>query len=57
MYFHINKVFCLNMRDFLFYFQFPPQYAAISEAHQPAEIIPQFSTIEYTITVSKLAGV
>ena len=29
---------------------FPPQYAAISEAHQPAEIIPQFSTIEYTIT-------
>ncbi|XP_046379969.1 protein transport protein Sec23A-like isoform X1 [Haliotis rufescens] len=28
---------------------FPQQYAAISEAHQPAEIIPQFSTIEYTI--------
>lgn len=29
---------------------FPPQYAAISEQHQPAEIIPQFSTIEYTLT-------
>uniref|UniRef100_A0A646QFP1 Protein transport protein SEC23 n=1 Tax=Hemiscolopendra marginata TaxID=943146 RepID=A0A646QFP1_9MYRI len=29
---------------------FPPQYAAISELHQPAELIPQFSTIEYTIT-------
>lgn len=29
---------------------FPPQYAAITEQHQPAEIIPQFSTIEYTIT-------
>ena len=32
--------------------QFPPQYTAISEQHQPAEIIPQFSTLEYTITVS-----
>ncbi|OQR77519.1 protein transport protein Sec23A-like [Tropilaelaps mercedesae] len=30
--------------------QFPPQYAAISEQHQPAELIPQFSTLEYTIT-------
>ncbi|XP_075223627.1 transport protein Sec23 isoform X2 [Lycorma delicatula] len=29
---------------------FPPQYAAISEQHQPAELIPAFSTIEYTIT-------
>ncbi|CAG5106155.1 Similar to sec23a: Protein transport protein Sec23A (Danio rerio) [Cotesia congregata] len=29
---------------------FPPQYAAISEQHQPAELIPMFSTIEYTIT-------
>ncbi|KAG9430916.1 protein transport protein Sec23A isoform X1 [Apis florea] len=28
---------------------FPPQYAAISEQHQPAELIPKFSTIEYTI--------
>ncbi|XP_017471655.1 PREDICTED: protein transport protein Sec23A isoform X1 [Rhagoletis zephyria] len=28
---------------------FPPQYAAISEQHQPAELIPGFSTIEYTI--------
>jgi len=30
--------------------QFPRQYAAITETHQPAELIPQFSTIEYTIT-------
>ncbi|CAD7093485.1 unnamed protein product [Hermetia illucens] len=29
---------------------FPAQYAAISEQHQPAELIPGFSTIEYIIT-------
>lgn len=29
---------------------FPPQYASITEQHQPAELIPQFSTIEYTLT-------
>ncbi|XP_014212408.1 protein transport protein Sec23A [Copidosoma floridanum] len=28
---------------------FPAQYSAISEQHQPAELIPMFSTIEYTI--------
>lgn len=28
---------------------FPPHYAGISEQHQPAEIMPQFSTIEYTL--------
>uniref|UniRef100_A0A1B0AA87 Protein transport protein SEC23 n=1 Tax=Glossina pallidipes TaxID=7398 RepID=A0A1B0AA87_GLOPL len=28
---------------------FPPQYAAISEQCQPAELIPTFSTIEYTL--------
>lgn len=28
---------------------FPPQYSAISEQHQPAELIPGFSTIEYAI--------
>jgi len=28
---------------------FPPQYAAMTETCQPAELIPQFSTIEYTI--------
>ncbi|XP_019627443.1 PREDICTED: protein transport protein Sec23A-like isoform X1 [Branchiostoma belcheri] len=28
---------------------FPPQYAGISEQQQPAELIPQFSTIEYTL--------
>ena len=32
-------------------FQFPPQYSAITEQHQPAELIPQFSTIEYTLMV------
>lgn len=36
--------FCFNRNTF------PPQYAAISETNQPAELIPQFSTIEYTIT-------
>ncbi|XP_038074686.1 protein transport protein Sec23A-like [Patiria miniata] len=29
--------------------QFPPQYRGISEQHQPAELIPAFSTIEYTL--------
>lgn len=29
---------------------FPPQYMAITEQHQPAELIPQFSTLEYTIS-------
>lgn len=29
---------------------FPAQYAAISEQHQPAELVPMLSTIEYTIT-------
>jgi protein transport protein SEC23 len=36
--------FCFNRNTF------PPQYAAISEANQPAELIPAFSTLEYTIT-------
>lgn len=31
--------------------QFPPQYKDISEANLPAELIPQFSTIEYTLQV------
>ena len=35
--------FCFNRNAF------PPQYAAISEQNQPAELIPQFSTLEYTI--------
>lgn len=49
-------LFCLNYLVYLliYFYQFPPQYASISEHHQPAELIPQFSTIEYTITVSKL---
>ena len=29
--------------------QFPASYAAISETHQPAELIPQFTTIEYQV--------
>jgi len=29
---------------------FPPQYSMMTEQCQPAELIPQFSTIEYTIT-------
>ncbi|XP_053669942.1 protein transport protein Sec23A isoform X3 [Anopheles nili] len=29
---------------------FPAQYAAISEQHQPAELVAGYSTIEYTIT-------
>uniref|UniRef100_A0A224XJ36 Protein transport protein SEC23 n=1 Tax=Panstrongylus lignarius TaxID=156445 RepID=A0A224XJ36_9HEMI len=33
---------------------FPPQYAAISEQHQPAELVPSFSTIEYVITRAQL---
>ncbi|XP_014666484.1 PREDICTED: protein transport protein Sec23A-like [Priapulus caudatus] len=35
--------FCFNRNPF------PPQYAAITEQHQPAEIIPNFTTIEYSI--------
>lgn len=31
--------------------QFPQHYAAISENNQPAELIPQFSTIEYQLQV------
>ncbi|NP_001086405.1 Sec23 homolog B, COPII coat complex component L homeolog [Xenopus laevis] len=29
--------------------QFPPTYAGISEVNQPAELMPQFSTIEYIV--------
>lgn len=36
--------FCFNRNTF------PPQYAAISDQNQPAELIPAFSTLEYTIT-------
>lgn len=41
----------LNVRN-----TFPPQYAAISEQNQPAELIPQFSTLEYTITRAPVSG-
>jgi len=36
--------FCLTRNAF------PSQYAAIAENNQPAELIPQFTTLEYTIT-------
>ena len=42
--------FCFNRNTF------PPQYAAISEQNQPAELIPQFSTLEYTITRAQVIG-
>ncbi|XP_077117366.1 protein transport protein Sec23A [Ranitomeya variabilis] len=29
--------------------QFPPTYAGISEVNQPAELLPQFSSIEYVV--------
>ncbi|GCB62554.1 protein transport protein Sec23A [Scyliorhinus torazame] len=29
--------------------QFPPSYSGISEMNQPAELLPQFSTIEYVV--------
>lgn len=32
--------------------QFPPSYAGISEMNQPAELMPQFSTIEYIVQVN-----
>ena len=38
------------IKSFSYRNTFPPQYAAISEQNQPAELIPQFSTLEYTIT-------
>lgn len=36
---------------FFFFFKFPPTYAGISEVNQPAELLPQFSTIEYVVQV------
>ncbi|CAD5119700.1 DgyrCDS8291 [Dimorphilus gyrociliatus] len=29
---------------------FPPQYGSITEQYQPAELIPQYTTLEYTLT-------
>jgi protein transport protein SEC23 len=37
--------FCLQRNNF------PPQYAGISEQLQPAELSPQYTTIEYTLLV------
>lgn len=34
-----------------FLLQFPPTYAGISEMNQPAELLPQFSSIEYVVQV------
>ena len=32
-------------------------YAGISEQQQPAELIPQFSTIEYTLQVREIPDI
>ncbi|KNC71127.1 hypothetical protein SARC_16336, partial [Sphaeroforma arctica JP610] len=29
--------------------QFPPHYAGMTETNLPIELIPQFSTVEYTL--------
>ncbi|KAG7277751.1 hypothetical protein CRUP_023039 [Coryphaenoides rupestris] len=34
--------------------QFPPTYAGISEVNQPAELLPQFSTIEYVVQATRM---
>ena len=35
------------------FLQFPQHYSAITETNQPAELIPQFSTIEYQLQVCR----
>lgn len=43
----------LNCLSCIFVFvQFPPSYAGISDVNQPAELMPQFSTIEYIVQVN-----
>lgn len=46
---------CLPVQRLMWIFslsrQFPPSYAGISEVNQPAELMPQFSTIEYIVQV------
>ena len=49
IYIHITY-YCYYVFFFLSQ-KFPPQYAGITEQHQPAELIPQFSTIKYTLQV------
>ena len=46
----VNTSSDLVVRQYAYYSLFELQYAAISEQNQPAELIPQFSTLEYTIT-------
>jgi len=41
---------------FNFVLQFPASYAAITETHQPAELIPQFTTLEYQIPTAHCIG-
>ncbi|CAI5537187.1 unnamed protein product [Closterium sp. Naga37s-1] len=36
--------------------QFPPHYAAISESNLPAELFPQYTTIEYSLPLSAPAS-
>lgn len=40
--------FCLQRNNF------PPQYSGISEQLQPAELSPQYTTIEYTLVVNNI---
>lgn len=42
------------IEGYSFYLQFPQHYAGISESNQPAELIPQFSTIEYQLQVMNI---
>lgn len=43
--------FLVYVLIFSVFLQFPPAYAGISEVNQPAELMPQFSTIEYVVQV------
>lgn len=45
------------MLNICFYLQFPPTYAGISEMNQPAELLPQFSSIEYVVQVKSLNNI
>lgn len=51
----VGWIVSLNRTHFLF--QFPPTYAGISEMNQPAELLPQFSSIEYVVQVSTVVWI
>lgn len=50
--YHSTFLYCWADNSFMFV-QFPPSYAGISEVNQPAELMPQFSTIEYIVQVNE----